>query len=99
MLATHHAGESQSPHSQRSHSETRQLTPLSMVTRRRELDIDLNAPPPSDSSQQDGDFGVHHGHSHGSPDDSVGDEDPTRRKIQTRFSKRKVCSLLPRSCR
>ena len=89
------AGESQSPHSQRSHSETPQLTPLSMVMRRRELDIDLNAPPPPDNGQQDGDFHVHNGHPRrGSPEheggDSFGEDGMPRRKIQTRFSKRKV---------
>ena len=97
------AGESQSPRSQRSASETPQLTPLSMVTRRRELDIDLNAPPPPDNGHLDGDFhmtanGHHHHRQRGSPEqqdggESFGEDGMPRRKIQTRFSKRKVsCS-------
>ncbi len=70
-----------------------------MATRRRELDIDLNAPPPPDNGQLDGgDFHMtsngHHYPKHGSPEqeggESFGEDGMPRRKIQTRFSKRKV---------
>jgi len=69
-----------------------------MATRRRELDIDLNAPPPPDNGHLDGDFQMtsngHHHRLRGSPQQEggewFGEDGMPRRKIQTRFSKRKV---------
>ena len=89
------AGESQSPHSQRSHSEAPPSVPMTM--RRRELDIDLNAPPPPDHVQP-GEYRMHDSRRlavHSQEQDgseSVGDEETTGRKPETRFSKRKARS-------
>jgi hypothetical protein len=66
--------------------------------RRRELDIDLNAPPPPDHVQQGDDrmhdsrrLAVNSQEQDGS--ESVGDEETTGRKPETRFSKRKARTL------